>query len=498
MAASAVALVLTACSAGATGGGAGGGQVDELKIGTFLDLTSWDPAKADIGFDGPYLSAVYDPLIALDDQSRPIPALATQWSYSPDGLTLSMDLRSGVTFDDGQVFDADAAVANLEHLRKGVRSSEAYGSVDGISKVDDDTIAVHLNKRDDTLLYFMGLGRSWMASPAAIASGTLDAGPVGSGPYTFEASQSTAGSQYAFTKKDRHWDSATYPFPSVRLLPITDAAASSNAMLSGQLNVNYANPADRPRAEQNNWNIASGVATWVGLQFVDRTGQRLPALGDVRVRRALNYAFDTAAMLSSIGNKAGELTNQLFTADDPGYDPALDGKYAYDMAKAKSLLAEAGYGGGFSVTMPMTTMFQPWQPAVEQTFRELGIKVTWDNVSPMDYQKNAPTYPMFIAVVALDSNMMATVNRQITVPQWYNPEPGIASQPEMARLAETAHTATGQDQVDAVRELNAQVVDQAFNAVWYQANNTYFSVQGVTVTPITGTMFPPLRFIQRG
>ncbi|MDG3017003.1 ABC transporter substrate-binding protein [Speluncibacter jeojiensis] len=499
VAACAAALVLGACSAGSGGLGAGGGgQTDELKVGTFLDLTSWDPAKADIGFDGPYLSAVYDPLVALNDKSQPIPALATQWSYSPDGLTLTMKLRTGVTFDDGKPFDADAAVVNLEHLKNGVRSSDAYQDVTSITKVDNDTIALHLKQRDDTLLYFMGLGRSWMASPAAIESGSLDKGPDGSGPYTYEVGQSTPGSKYVFTKKKNYWDSATYPFSTVRLMPITDQTASLNAMLSGQLNVDYANPADTPKAQQNNWNVASGVATWVGLQFVDRAGQHVPALGDVRVRQAINYAFDSAAMLHSIGNNAGELTNQLFPVGDPAYNPALNSRYAYNLSKAKQLMAEAGYAHGFSVTMPMATMFQVWQPAVEQTFHQLGIDVKWDNMSPADYQKNAPTYPLFIAVVAMDSNMMATVKRQITEPQWYNPDPAIESQPEMARLVQTAQATTGQAQVDAVRQLNAQLIEKAYNAVWYQANNTYFSVHGIKVTPITGTMFPPLRFIQRG
>jgi peptide/nickel transport system substrate-binding protein len=80
--AAAVALVAAAIagctgSGGATGGASGG--TDELKAGVFLDVTSWDPANADIGFDGPYLSAVYDPLVTLDKDAKPVPALATSW-----------------------------------------------------------------------------------------------------------------------------------------------------------------------------------------------------------------------------------------------------------------------------------------------------------------------------------------------------------------------------------------------------------------------------------
>ncbi|MGH8966241.1 MAG: ABC transporter substrate-binding protein, partial [Actinomycetes bacterium] len=147
------ACTLSACtSIGSTAGGSDGGPVDALKIGVFLDVTSWDPALADIGFDGPYLSAVYDPLVALDAESNPIPALATSWEYSPDFRTLTMDLRTGVTLDDGQAFDAAAAVANLEHLKAGARSGSTYRNVESVEAVDPDTIVIHLTEKDDALL----------------------------------------------------------------------------------------------------------------------------------------------------------------------------------------------------------------------------------------------------------------------------------------------------------------------------------------------------------
>src|SRR5699024_2204907 len=76
----AAALTLSACS----GGGADGADASEagpLNIGNFSDVTSWDPATADIGFDGPYLSAIYDPLVRVDGDGEPQPALATDWEF---------------------------------------------------------------------------------------------------------------------------------------------------------------------------------------------------------------------------------------------------------------------------------------------------------------------------------------------------------------------------------------------------------------------------------
>ncbi|GLZ42543.1 ABC transporter substrate-binding protein [Actinokineospora sp. NBRC 105648] len=498
------AITLAACtSAGGSSPGAGGGtaagDISELKAGVFLDVTSWDPAAADIGFDGPYLSAVYDPLVALDKDAKPVPALATSWEWSADRLTLTAELRKGVTFDDGQKFDAAAAVANLQHLKTGVRSGQAYLNVSGFTAKDEDTLEIKLSKRDDSLLYFMGLGRSWMASPAAIAANSLTAGPVGSGPYTFDKANSAPQSQYVFTKKANHWDSATYPFPTVKLFPITDQTASFNAMLSGQLNVQFANAANLPKAKDNGWNIASKPSSWVGVQFADRTGTQVKALGDQRVRQAISYAFDSAGILKAVGNGSGTATNQLWPVDGTVYDKSMDGKYATNMAKAKQLLADAGYPGGFTVKMPMSPIFAAWQPAANQTFGELGIKVEWQDMAMPDYQKNAPTYPMFLAVIAMSGNDMATLSDQVTTAQWYNPNPAVDAFPEVKALVGQAEQAEpGAAQTAVLKQLNAKLVDLAWWSVWYQADNTYFSVKGITVTPITGMMFPTLRFIQRG
>ncbi|WP_026315966.1 ABC transporter substrate-binding protein [Actinokineospora enzanensis] len=500
-AATALAACTSASTTGGTGGngGSGGGDINDLNAGVFLDVTSWDPANADIGFDGPYLSAVYDPLVSLDADGKPAPGLATSWDWSTDRLTLTAHLRDGVKFDDGQVFDAKAAVANLKHLKEGVRSSQAYLNVSGFEAKDDKTVEIKLSKRDDALLYFMGLGRSWMVSPAAIDGNKLNDGPVGSGPYAYDKANSAPQQQYVFTKKASHWDTATYPFNKVTLFPITDQTASFNAMLSGQLNMQFANSANNPKAQENGWNVASKPSSWVGVQFADRTGAQVKALGEQKVRQAISYAFDASGILKAVGNGAGTQTTQLWPSFSQVYDKAMNDKYKTDMAKAKSLLAEAGYANGFSVKMPMSPIFQAWQPAANQTFGDLGIKVEWVDMAMPDYQKNAPTYPMFLAVIAMDGDDMATLTDQVTSKQWYNPNPSVDAFPEVKALVEKAENAEpGAAQTAALKELNTKLVDLAWWNVWYQADNTYFSVKGIKVTPVTGMMFPTLKFIQRG
>lgn len=495
----AAALAMTACSSG--GGGTSGDKVAAanvpLNLGNFLDVTSWDPSLADIGFDGPYLSAVYDPLVVDDGTGQPAPALATDWEFSEDRKTLTMNLRTDAVFSDGEAFDADAAVASLEYLKEGVRSQEAYQKVDSFAAVDKDTIEIKLTERDDTILYFMGLGRSYMMSPKAIEAGTLVDAPVGSGPYTL-GDASVAGSEYHFDKVADHWAAAEFPFDPLVISPLSDATAMLNGMQGGQFNVIYGDDAAVKLAEESDWNVSSGVATWVGLQFTDRAGatEMGKPFGDVRVRQALNYAFDGAEMLKAIGQGHGAATNQVFPDGAPGNVPALNDRYKTNLDTAKKLLAEAGYADGFSLKMPMAPPFQPYQASVEQVFGELGITVTWDDFQFMDYMGKAPSYPLFIAVLAMDGNPVATVERQYANPQWFNPTPGIDSVPELQAQVDKVFTAEpGDAQLSEIEKFNELATENAWFTVWYQSDNIYVSTSEFKVTPVIGMMFPTLRHI---
>lgn len=497
----AVTLALAGCSGSGTASdsqdaGGSAGPAD-LKIGNFLDVTSWDPGNADIGFDGPYLSAVYDALVAVDKDGKPVPSLATSITVADDDLSIDMDIPTGLTFSDGEALDVDAVVASLEHMKEGPRSGEAYVNVEGFEAVDEDTVRINLSERDDSLLYLMGIGRSYVMSPAAIEAGTLATTPVGSGPYLLDQSTSVAGSEYHFTKVADHWDADTYGFDSVTIYPMVDATARQNAMLSGQINVNYGDENDLDAAKQQGWNIAQRVSGWVGLQFVDHTGAKLEPLGKVEVRQALNYAFDGASILQAVNAGAGEVTNQVFPADGDVNDPALADTYAYNVDKAKKLLADAGYPDGFDVTMPMSPVFAMWQPVAEQALADIGVRVTWDNMQQPDYQTSAASYPMYIAFLAMDGSAVATVGKQVTRKQWFNPNPDYASNPELKALVEEVNTLKGDEQLDAISRLNAKLVELAWFSVWYQADNTYYSVPGITVQPIVGMMLPTLRYITR-
>lgn len=492
-------LALTACSGGggtSTGGDAGNStKVAPLSIGNFLDVTNWDPAEADLGFDGPYLSAVYDSLVTTDEKGEPQPGIAKSWQIADDWSTVTFDIRTDAKFSDGTPLDVKAAVEGLNHLKTGTRSSEAYRVVTSIEAKDDHTIVFNLSGRDDTMLYFLGLGRSWLAAPKAIEAGTLAKQPVGSGPYTLSDS-SIPGTEYSFTKVADHWDSAKFPFDPLKITPLSDGTAMLNAMEAGQLNLIYTDKTGQDLAAQNGWNVAKGLSMWAGLMFVDRNGDMGSPIGNQKVRQALNYAFDTQGMHESIAQGQGFVTNQVFPVDSPGYLKSLNDMYKFNIEKAKSLMAEAGYPNGFAITLPMAGPFQAYQAVVEQTFGQLGITVTWETTDFMSYMGKAPSYPMYIAVVALDSNPVATINRQFAMKQWFNVNPRLDLIPGAEDQLQAVLTAKpGAEQTAAVEKFNTTMTEYAYNAVWGQNENTYVSTPEFTVKPVIGLMFPTLRQI---
>lgn len=492
-------LALTACAGGgSSSGGSDAGNTDKvvpLSIGNFLDVTNWDPAAADLGFDGPYLSAVYDALVTTNEKGEPQPGIAKSWQIADDWSTVTFDIRTDAKFSDGTPLDVNAAVEGLKHLQTGARSAEAYREVKSIEAKDDHTIVFNMNGRDDTMLYFLGLGRSWLAAPKAIEAGTLSKAPVGSGPYTLSDS-SVPGTEYSFTKVADHWDSKKFPFDPLKITPLSDATAMLNAMEAGQLNLIYTNKTGKDLAGQNGWNVAKGLSMWAGLMFIDRNGDMGSPIGNQKVRQALNYAFDTQGMHESIAQGEGFVTNQVFPIDSAGYVKSLNDMYKFNIEKAKQLMAEAGYPNGFSITMPMVGPFQAYQAVVEQTFGQLGITVTWESTDFMSYMGKAPSYPMFIAVIALDSNPIATVNRQFAMGMWYNQHPDLSKIPGAEEQLKAVYAAQpGAEQTAAVEKFNTMMTEFAYNAVWGQNENTYVSTADLTITPVTGLMFPTLRQI---
>ncbi|MEY4320469.1 MAG: hypothetical protein RLZZ471_410 [Actinomycetota bacterium] len=347
----------------------------DLVIGAVAEPTTWDPIGANIGHFIPYYQAVYDNLILRAPDGSYKPNLATKWQVADDSKSMTIDLRSGVKFTDGAAFNADAAKANLDAYIGGVGPYTAKLSGTTVSVVDSDTIKLTMSTPNPEIVYWLATTGSFMASPNVLKTAGLKTKPVGSGPYILDSA--TVGSQYVFKANPSYWDKSKQKFSKITIKFLSDATARLNALLGGQVDAAYLTAGTVAAAKSKGKTLYSNsrAVDYKGIVVFDRNGNKNPALGDVRVRQAMNYAIDRAALAKAVEVNA-EPTTQIFSPAGTAYKKSLDNYYKFDLAKAKSLMAAAGYADGF--TLNLNNWVEPNLNAlVESYLKAINIKVNW-------------------------------------------------------------------------------------------------------------------------
>lgn len=356
-----------------------------LNVGQLIDIRSWDPSQADIGHLIPLYQGVYDNLIIRTPEGEYQPNLATDWSWNDDNTVLTLNLRSDVTFSDGAKFDAEVAKANLENFING--NGPYSGTLAGVTVavVDADTIELTLSEANPDFIYYLATTGSFMASPNALGTEALATSPVGSGPYLLSAS-SIPGSSIIFEQNPNYWDKAKQKFATITMVILPDVTARLNALASGQIDVTVLDIQSAPTAEGAGKTLQTNYVDWSGILIFDHNGQLGTPLADVRVRQAMAYALDREAMLASIQQGFGEITNQVYGTGASAYLEELDSYYSYDPAKAKALLAEAGYpNGGVAITLP-GGLIPPLDAVLVDYLGAVGFDVTIESVPASEYR----------------------------------------------------------------------------------------------------------------
>jgi peptide/nickel transport system substrate-binding protein len=493
-----VALVLTAsgCSSGSPSSSETGGSASStLTLGVALPATTFVAADMAFGGESQYGQAVYDTLLKADPDGTVVPSLATEWTYDETKTVLDLTLRSDVTFTDGTKFNADAAAQNLKRFQAGNAPNKSFlASMADAKAVDDTHLQVTLTESDPAFLNSLTQAPGYQASPAAFDKPDAQTNPVGSGPYTLDTSSTVIGSSYTFNKNPNYWDKASQHYDKLVLRVLTDPTAMLNAIQGKQINGALLPNNDSLEPVKNSgYTLNQFELNWYGVLLLDRAGTLNPALADVRVRQAINYAFDTEALLQGVGKGFGTLTTQIFPPRSPGYDAALDSKYAYDPAKAKELLAEAGYPNGFTLEMPSNasagaTVF----PLIAQQLLDVGITVNFTDAGTNFLSDvTGGKYPATRLQLQQDPTDWQIIQLQIAPTATFNPF--RYEDPKVTELISEYHDAENDaDSAAAIKELNAYIVDQAWFAPWYRNQLHYATDPNTKVTAQTGNALPYL------
>ncbi|POR48895.1 ABC transporter substrate-binding protein [Bosea psychrotolerans] len=316
-----------------------------LRVGLQEDPDMLDPHKARTFVGRIVFKGLCDKLLDITPELKLVPRLATEWSFSADGLTLTMKLRTDAKFHDGDVFNAEAAKANLERARTlpdSLRKSE-LASVDSIETPDASTIVLKLKRPDATLLAQLTDRAGMMLAPKSL-SGDVAAKPVCSGPYKFV--ERVQNDRIVLEKFKEHWEAANYHFDRIIYRSIPDTTVRLANLRAGELDIlERLAPTDVKSAQADKALKVASTANlgYQGITINTNNGEAAnqPMGKDKRVRQALSLSIDRKVLSQVVFEGLYEPMVQPF---NPG-NPYLSAEFpvpARDVAKAKALLKEAG------------------------------------------------------------------------------------------------------------------------------------------------------------
>ncbi|MBB3995397.1 peptide/nickel transport system substrate-binding protein [Sulfitobacter undariae] len=328
--------------------------------------------------------AVWDGLIYRDPITNEYKGnLATEWKWIDD-KTLELKLREGVTFHNGDAFDADDVVATVNFVaneENGVKTQRNVNWMESAEKVDDFTVRIKTKEVFPAAIEFLSGPVSMYPAEyyAEVGPSGMGLKPVGTGPY--KVVEVVPGQRFVLEKNENYHDSpkGQPSIGKVDIRTIPDVNTQIAELFSGSLDLIWQVPADQAEklAEMGDKFVVSNESTMrVGYLFMDAAGRSSmdpnPFL-DVKVRQAVNYAIDRNALVDNLLKGKSKVVWTPCFPSQFGCDQNVT-EYPYNPEKAKELLAEAGYPDGF------TTEFYAYRDrdyaeAIASYLNAVGIKI---------------------------------------------------------------------------------------------------------------------------
>ncbi len=342
----------------------------EVTTGLFThDLSSWQALEM--------MQPVYETLFRnVDGDIQPY--LATGYEADPDAMTYTIHLRDDVTFHDGSKFNAEVVKWNLEYYRDTASRGMYYlANLDSVEVVDEYTVKLNLTSWDITIIPSLTIYPGNMTSKEAWEKNGQDylneTKPIGTGPYELESWEYNVNK--VFVRNENYWGGEPN-FDKVEIKIINDDLVVTAALKTGEIDMVMNGSPSLYGQIDYDVQMREFVAFDQLQNIVFSATNPDSPFSDLRVRQAVCYALDTAAFNEAFQYGSGTVTNQFGVPGDRFYNDSLTGLYNYDLEKAKSLMAEAGYADGF--TCPLYYVGIPTQTDVAAAIQDalLPLNIT--------------------------------------------------------------------------------------------------------------------------
>lgn len=394
-----------------------------LRFAGPLDSYTLDPHAVNNTLIFAIVGNIYEPLVRRGGDLSLEPALATSWKMVDD-TTWRFELRKGVKFQDGGDFTADDVVFSFERAKAGGAKNN-ISTLASITKVDDFTVDIKTNGIDpivpNEITNWYVMSRAWSEKNGAVQPGSADnkvetyanRNAMGTGPFRLVARD--PGVKIEFEKNPLWWDTPKGNIDKATFFVIPNPSARVSALLSGEVDmIDSLPPQDTTRVEQaKGMKVQLGPDLRVAFLMPDVAREELlyssvkgkNPLRDKRVREAMQLAIDLDAIKAKVMRNYSTPLGVAIAPQINGYNDELGKPVKSDVAKAKALMADAGYADGFSLTLDCTNdRFMNDEAtclAIAGSLGRIGIKVE-PRVQPTGkwaQQINPPGYNTSLAMV---------------------------------------------------------------------------------------------------
>lgn len=373
--AGAMVLSLASCAKSTAGGSSAGTATvtgGKLVVGTFTEPDSLDPYKAQAAGSREILFNMFEGLVKPDKNGNMIPAVAQSYQMSSDATSYTFQIRDGVKFQDGKAVTADDvkySITTAAGLGTGQALVAGLNNIKSVDSIDSSDVKISLKSPDSEFLPYLTV--------AIIPNGYTDEAtkPMGTGPFAFVSF--TPQQSIILKKNPYYWQKGLPYLDSVTIKIESTLDSAVLDLQGGSIDMLPHTTLDKYSQLSNQFNIAQGNLNAVQQLVLNN---KVKPFDNAAVRQALSYAIDPDEVIKTVGYGKG---TRVGTPVIPGlkkyFDSSLTYAYKKNTAKAKELLAQAGYPNGFSFTITVPSNYQVHIDTAQVLISELkavGITAT--------------------------------------------------------------------------------------------------------------------------
>ena len=353
---------------------------NSVTVGIAQDLDSLDPHAAVAAGTSEVLFNVFEGLVKAAPDGGVIPAVASDYTVSDDGLTYTFTLREGVKFHNGNAVTMEDVLYSLERCagseNNGTPLISAFSNVTDMKAVDETHLTVTLQQASLEFINSMTAAIIPAGSGATIATD-----PVGTGPFSYVSY--TPQQSMVMKKFDGYWGEGA-KLDQVTFRIITDVNTLVMGLKSGTLDMVIHLPNSVRSQVEGQFTVLQDTMKLVQALYLNND---VKPFDDVRVRQAMYYAISVPEIIELVSNGDGVATGtSMYPAYTKYFMPELADKYQQNLDKAKELLAEAGYPNGFSMTITVPSNYTQHVETAEVLMQQLSQVGITAQLNPIEWE----------------------------------------------------------------------------------------------------------------